>query len=87
MSNGKSVTQTFNDIREWNEFGERLNAILQEIRDRTGDAPIYVDEDGEFFVHPDVSHKLNEVGNEGPLEFLRSMQRTASLNKANGISE
>ncbi len=80
MSDADSVTQTFNNIREWNEFGDRLSAILKEVKDRTGEAPLYVDEDGEFFVHPDVSQKLNEAGNEGPLEFLKFMQR-------NGMSE
>jgi hypothetical protein len=77
MSDADSVTQTFDNIREWNEFGERLNAILKEVKDRIGDAPLQITEDGEFFVHPDVSQKLNEAGNEGPLEFLRFMQRNA----------
>jgi len=80
MSDADSVAQTFNNIREWNEYGERLNAILKEVKDRIGDAPLQITEDGEFFVHPDVSQKLNEAGNEGPLEFLRFMQR-------NGVSE
>jgi hypothetical protein len=84
MSDADSVTQTFNNIREWNEFGERLNAILKEVRDRTGDAPLQITEDGEFFVHPDVSRILNEAGNEGPLEFLRVMQRIESQNSLNG---
>jgi hypothetical protein len=34
MSDGDSVAQTFNDIREWNECGARLNAILEEFRNR-----------------------------------------------------
>lgn len=80
MSDADNVTQTFNNIREWNEYGERLNAILTEVKDRIGEAPLYITEDGEFFVHPDVSQKLNEAGNEGPLEFLRFMQ-------LNGIAE
>lgn len=75
MADEDSVSRTFNEIREWNESGARLNAILQEIKDKIGDAPLYVDEDGGFFVHPDVSRILNEPGNEGPLEFLRFMQR------------
>jgi hypothetical protein len=77
MSDADSVARTFNNIQEWNEFGERLSAILKEVKDRIGDAPLYITEDGEFFVHPDVSRKLNEAGNEGPLEFLRFMQRNA----------
>jgi hypothetical protein len=75
MSDADSVSRTLSGIREWNEFGERLNTILQEIKDKIGDAPLYVDEDGKFFVHPEVSRILNEPGNEGPLEFLRLMQR------------
>ena len=76
MPDEGSVSRTFNEIRKWNEFGARLNAILQEIKDKIGDAPLYVDEDGEVFAHPDLIQKLNEPGNEGPLEFLRYMQRT-----------
>ena len=35
MSDADSVIQTFNNIREWNEFGERLNAILKEVKDKS----------------------------------------------------
>jgi hypothetical protein len=61
--------------QEWDESGERLKAILQEIGDKIGEAPLCVTEGGEFYVHPDVSRILHEPGNEGPLEFLRYMQR------------
>ena len=45
--------------------------ILGEVKSRTGEAPLYITEDGEAFVHPDVARKLDEPGNEGPLEFLQ----------------
>jgi hypothetical protein len=75
MADENFVEKAVNEIRDWNESGQRLNAILEEIKNKIGDAPLYVTEDGKFFVHPDVSRILNEPGNEGPLEFLRYMQR------------
>lgn len=75
MADDNFVERTFNEIQEWNESGARLNAILERVKNKIGDAPLYVTEDGEFFVHPDVSRILNEPGNEGPLEFLKFMQR------------
>jgi hypothetical protein len=75
MADDDFVERTFKEIQDWNDSGARLNAILGEIKEKIGDAPLYVDEDGKFFVHPDVTRILNQPGNEGPLEFLRYMQR------------
>jgi hypothetical protein len=49
--------------------------ILTAVKERTGEAPLYITEEGEAFVHPDVLQKLNEPGNEGPLEFLQYMKQ------------
>jgi hypothetical protein len=76
LEGGKnSVDECFTHIKEWNEYGARLTKILTEAREQLGDAPLYVTEEGEFAIHPDVLAKLNEPGNEGPLELLRTMQR------------
>jgi hypothetical protein len=75
MADENGVLQTFKNVQEWNEFGERLTAILKEVTEKTGEAALYVTEEGEFFIHPDVSRKLDEPGNEGPLELLRFMKR------------
>lgn len=75
MSDGESISEIFNSIAEWNRSGERLHAILKEVKEEINDAPFQVTEDGRFFLHPLLAKKLNEPGNEGPLEFLRYMQR------------
>ena len=75
MENEDSVSQTFDRIREWNEWGRRLTDILQEAKERTGEPPLCITEEGKAFVPPDVLQKLNEPGNEGPLEFLKYMKQ------------
>lgn len=68
------VSQTLKNIQEWDEWGRRLNAILQDVQQKTGETPLYITEEGEAFAHPDVLQKLQEPGNEGPLEFLQYMK-------------
>lgn len=75
MDDEDSVSQTINKIQEWDEFGRRLTVIFDEFKEKTGEAALYITEDGEYFVHPEVRRRLDEPGNEGPLEFLRFMQR------------
>lgn len=75
MPDENYVSNVINNIREWDEWGQRLMGILREVKERTGKTPLYVTEDGEAFVHPDVMQKLNEPGNEGPLEVLQYMKR------------
>ena len=75
MADENSVSQVFENIREWQEWGKRLTEITREVGERIGEAPVCVREDGGVFVHPDLASKLHEPGNEGPLEFLRLIQR------------
>jgi len=73
--NATTFSEVVKNEREWNEWGQRLLEILGEVKTRTGEAPLYITEEGEAFVHPDVARKLDEPGNEGPLEFLQYMKR------------
>jgi len=73
--NATTFSEVVENAREWNEWGQRLMEILGEVKSRTGEAPLYITEGGEAFVHPDVARKLDEPGNEGPLEFLQYMKR------------
>ncbi len=73
--NATTFTEVVKNSREWNGWGLRLMGILGEVKSRTGEAPLYITEDGEAFVHPDVARRLDEPGNEGPLEFLQYMKR------------
>lgn len=65
-----------NQDRDWEESGRRLLEILRAVREKVGESPLRVTEEGEVFLHPDASRILQEPGNEGPLEFLRTMERT-----------
>lgn len=76
--NATTFTEVVQNSREWNEWGQRLMEILGEVKSRTGEAPLHITEDGEAFVHPDVARKLDEPGNEGPLEFLQYMKRVGA---------
>lgn len=73
--NATTFSEVVKNEREWNEWGQRLLEILGEVKTRTGEAPLYITEEGEAFVHPDVARKLDKPGNEGPLEFLQYMKR------------
>jgi hypothetical protein len=53
-------------------------SITEEVKAAIGEAPLWIREDGEVFMHPDLSRKLHEPGNEGPLEFLRYMKRSGT---------
>ena len=65
-----------NEDSDWQESGRRLLRILQEVKERVGESPMRITEDGEVFLHPDASRILHQPGNEGPLEFLRCIERT-----------
>jgi len=65
-----------NQNRDWEESGRRLLRILQEVKERVGESSMRITEEGEVFLHPDASRILHEPGNEGPLEFLRCIERT-----------
>lgn len=76
MTDEGSFSRLLKETGEWEECGRRLTELLEDMKEKTGDAALYVDEDGEVFMHPELVEKLNEPGNEGPLEFLRYMKRT-----------
>lgn len=63
-------------VRDRDKSGKRLVSILKRVRVETGQVPLYVTTEGRFVVHPAVSKRLSEPGNEGPLEFLGFMKRT-----------
>ena len=65
-----------NQDNDWQESGRRLLQILQEVKERVGESPMRITEDGEVFLHPDADQILHAPGNEGPLEFLRCIERT-----------
>lgn len=65
-----------NKDRDWEESGRRLLRILRDVKEKVGESPLRITEDGEVFLHPDANRILQEPGNEGPLEFLRCIERT-----------
>jgi hypothetical protein len=69
-----------NQDGDWQESGQRLLQILKEVKEKVGESPMRITEAGEVYLHPEVNRILHEPGNEGPLEFLRCIERT-------GISE
>jgi hypothetical protein len=71
-----------NQDADWQESGHRLLQILQEVKQNAGESPIRITESGEVFLHPDASRILHEPGNEGPLEFLRCIERTGIAQEA-----
>jgi len=76
MPLGGGFVDLVNEDRDWQESGRRLLQILQEVKEKVRDSPMRITEDGEVFLHPDASRILHEPGNEGPLEFLRCIERT-----------
>ena len=75
MSDEDFVYRVFDRLQDWEEWGRRLRNIVGEVKEKVGEAPLCFNEKGEVFMHPDLARKLNELGNEGPLEYLRYMQR------------
>jgi hypothetical protein len=55
------------------ECGQRLSALLKDVHDRVGEAPVLVNaENGEVFVHPELGAELEKSGNEGLSDMLRA---------------
>ena len=75
MPDEDSVLQVSKRLQNWEESGRRLMYLVEEVKQRIGEAPLQFNEEGDVFMHPDLARKLNEPGNEGALEFLRYMQR------------
>jgi hypothetical protein len=76
MSFGGGFVDLVNQDADWQESGRRLLQILQDVKENSGESPMRITESGEVFLHPDASRILHEPGNEGPLEFLRCIERT-----------
>lgn len=76
MSFEGGFVDLINQNRDWEESGRRLLQILREVREKVGESPMCVTEDGEVLLHPDANRILQQPGNEGPLEFLRCIERT-----------
>lgn len=76
MLKGPIVLDHLDRVCGRDKSAKRLVLILKHVKVETGEVPLYVTEDGRFVIHPAVSRKLNEPGNEGPLEFLGFMRRT-----------
>ena len=43
---------------------QRLSALIKEVADRVGEAPVGFNEDGEVFVHPELARELDRPGNQ-----------------------
>jgi hypothetical protein len=71
-----------NQDGDWQESGQRLLQILQQVKEKVGESPMRITEDGQVFLHPDMDRVLHQPGNEGPLEFLRCIERTGISEKA-----
>lgn len=82
MSLGGGFLDLVNQDVDWQESGRRLLQILKEVKENIGESPMRITEDGVVFLHPDVNRILHEPGNEGPLEFLRCIERTGITEKA-----
>jgi hypothetical protein len=68
------LTDMIRDLQKWDECGKKLQKIAAEIKQRIGDAPIYIDEVGKFHVHPDLIAEIDRPGNEGLNEYLLYIQ-------------
>lgn len=83
---GMSLRDGFLDLvnqdGDWQESGQRLLQILREVKEKVGESPLRITEEGEVFLHPDANRILHQPGNEGPLEFLRCFERTGITEKA-----
>lgn len=76
MPEGSTVLRYIDKVRDRDKSAKRLVSILKSVKVETGEVPLYVTTEGLFAIHPAVSRKLTEPGNEGPLEFLGFMRRT-----------
>ena len=48
----------------------RLSALINEVADHVGEAPVGFNENGEVFVHPELARELEKPGNEVLSEML-----------------
>jgi len=55
---------------------QRLLAVLKDVADRIGEAPVIYNENGEVFVHPEMARELARPGNEALNEMFITMMRT-----------
>jgi hypothetical protein len=76
MADEDSVSRVLNHLQDWEEWGRRLRSIAEEVKQKIGEAPLWFNEEGDVFMHPDLVRKLEEHGNEGPMEFLLYMKRS-----------
>jgi hypothetical protein len=49
---------------------QRLLALINEVANRIGEAPVCYNDDGKVFVHPDLALELDKPGNEALSEML-----------------
>jgi hypothetical protein len=56
--------------REIETDAQRLSALINEVADRVGEAPVIVNENGKVFVHPELARELEKAGNEMLSEML-----------------
>jgi hypothetical protein len=81
MSLGDGFLDLVDQDDDWQESGRRLLQILKEVKERVGESPMRITENGEVFLHPEADRTLHQHGNEGPLEFLRCIERTGISGK------
>lgn len=76
MALGGGFLDLVDQDSDWQESGRRLLQILQDVKEKIGESPMHITEDGEVFLHPDADRILKSPANAGPLEFLRCIERT-----------
>ena len=75
MADEDSVESIVGPVWDFQEWNRRLMQITEEVKQQIGEAPLMFNEEGEVFMHPALAAKLQEPGNEGPMEALRYMKR------------
>jgi hypothetical protein len=69
------VAEAVSNLLEGNRLqaeadAQRLSALIREVADSIGEAPVGINENGEVFVHPDLARELDKPGNEVLSEML-----------------
>jgi len=79
MSDDDFVSNIFTELRGWEESGQRLSSLMEEVHKQIGEAPLCVTDEGEVYIHPDLSQRLHEPDNVGALEYLKYMKRVGIM--------
>jgi Uma2 family endonuclease len=72
-----NFTNVVRDLQKWESCGKKLQELAAEVKERIGDAPIYIDESGKFHIHPDLIAEIDRPENEELYEYLLYMQKNS----------